>query len=425
MKKTNNYIKENLNKIISVFILMSPILDLLVSISINVFHHNLNIGIIFRMLFLLFIYYVSVILYHKKKNLIYIFLCLIYLCVYLFIQFDNTLMSNLHGFMRTFYFPILLLGIFSIHDEIKIERRVLLGTVFTYILLIFIPVITKTGFDSYSVAKIGSTGWYNSTNEISGIISIILPFIFIELMKKEKIIIKTLLAILFLYVISEMGTKTPILSLFIVIIMTTIYLLVKVIKNKNYKALTIILLTITTLSIASVIVVPKTNFYKNIKIHAKYLKLNSVKDIFTSEYVFDHFIFSQRISFYEKAAERYEKTTPSKKVFGMGYTSKANKNYKEIEIDYYDIWYNHGLIGFILFFSVYFYVLYYVFKNIPKKIEYDNYMKYTSLFLILVLSLFSGHIITTPAVSLFSVIILIDLVNVKECKKIKKKNISI
>ena len=63
-----------------------------------------------------------------------------------------------------------------------------------------------------------------------------------------------------------MGTKTPILSLLIVIIMTTIYLLVKVIKNKNYKALTIILLTITTFTVASVIVVPKTNFYKNIKI---------------------------------------------------------------------------------------------------------------------------------------------------------------
>ena len=74
MTRFNNYIKKNLNKIISIFIILSPILDVLVSISINVFHHNINIGIIFRMFFMLFIYYTSVIIYHKKslanKNLI-------------------------------------------------------------------------------------------------------------------------------------------------------------------------------------------------------------------------------------------------------------------------------------------------------------------------------------------------------------------
>ena len=98
----------------------------------------------------------------------------------------------------------------------------------------------------------------------------------------------------------------------------------------------------------------------------------------------------------------------------MGYINKNNKNYKEIEMDYYDIWYNHGIIGFILFFSVYIYVLVDIFKRLPKTLNYEKYMGYVSLFIILILSLFSGHIITTPSVSLFTIIILINLCKTKK-----------
>ena len=422
MNKINNYVKKNLNRIISIFIIFSPILDVLVSISINVFHHNINVGIIFRMLFMLFIYYVSVIIYHKKKNLIYIFLCMIYLVIYLVVQYDNTIIGNLHGFMRVFYFPILLLGFYSMKDKIKIEDKVLVTTGLIYILLIFVPVVTNTGFKSYSVAKVGSTGWFNSTNEISGILSILMPIITLWLISKEKIGLKFVVAVMFLFVISEVGTKTPILSLLIVLLASFIFVIVKCIKDKKYKTLVGLLIVLIVGSITAKVLIPKTNFYKNIVIHAKYLKLDSPKDIFTNEYVFDHFIFSQRISFLEKTDNRYDKVKISKKIFGMGYVNKNNSNYKEIEMDYYDIWYNHGIIGFILFFSIYIYILIDILKKLPKKIKYDKYMNYVSLLLILILSLFSGHIITTPSVSLFAIIIIIGLVNTNVNKKRKNVN---
>ena len=421
VKKINNYIKKHLNTIISIFIILSPILDLLVSISINVLHHNLNIGIIARMIFLLFIYYVALIIYKKKKILIYVFLSILYLIIYLTLQYDNTVVYNLHGFMRTFYFPLLLLGFYSIHDKIKIKDKTLILTCLLYILLIFIPVITKTGFNSYSISKVGSTGWFNSTNEISGIISILIPILFIELSKKDNFVLKAIISIIFLYVISEIGTKTPVLSLLIVLSSTLLYILIKSIKDKKYKLLVGIISATLLFSLGAVVLIPKTNFYKNIKIHAEYLELDSPKDIVTNEYVFDHFIFSQRISFLEKTDNRYVKVKTLKKLFGMGYVNKKEKNYKEIEMDYYDVWYNHGVFGFILFFSVYFIVLVKVFKSLPKTISYDKYMKYVSLFLILILSLFSGHIITTPSVSLFAILILISLISEnKRVNKIKK-----
>ena len=227
---------------------------------------------------------------------------------------------------------------------------------------------------------------------------------------------KVIISIIFLYVISEMGTKTPILSLLIVLLGTFIYTIIKTLKDKKYKLLSGILIITVLLTVGTVVIIPKTNFYKNIMIHAKYLKLDSPKDIFTNDYVFDHFIFSQRISFLENTDNRYDKVKISKKLFGMGYISKKKTNYKEIEMDYYDVWYNHGIIGFILFFSIYLYILFKVFRSLPKKIDYEKYMMYISLFLILILSLFSGHIITTPSVSLFVVLVLINLINIKKAK---------
>ena len=47
-------------------------------------------------------------------------------------------------------------------------------------------------------------------------------------------------------------------------------------------------------------IVPRTNFYKNIKTHLNYLKVKNVVDVFKNEKLVDHFIFSQRITFLTK-----------------------------------------------------------------------------------------------------------------------------
>lgn len=56
MSKT---IKNNLSKIISIFILIQPILDLITGICLHEFNLNLTLGIIIRMLFLFFIVLVT------------------------------------------------------------------------------------------------------------------------------------------------------------------------------------------------------------------------------------------------------------------------------------------------------------------------------------------------------------------------------
>lgn len=411
MSKINKFIKSNINTIITIFILMQPILDLFVSLAINVFHISLNIGIILRMLFLVFMFYVALVIYHKKKILIYIFLCMIYGIIFLLVQDKSTILANLHGLMRVFYFPALLLILYSIRDNIKIYNKYLVYTLFIYIILIFVAVVTNTGFKSYDIAKKGSLGWFNSTNEISCIISILIPIMCALFKDKKNYIIKIIGCLIFLFIIGEIGTKTPVLALGITFVTTLVFLIVKSLRVKDYKLFTG-LVTIIVIGVSSLILLlPKTNFYKNIEIHMKYLKIDSIEEIFGSDYVFDHFIFSQRITFLKNTDMRYSKASTLKKLFGIGYVNSKGKEYKAIEMDYYDVFYNHGVIGFVIYFGLYIYVLHQVFKNLPKKIGFSRLMEYLSLVLILILSLYSGHVITSPAVSIYVVIIIMGLLS--------------
>ena len=76
-------------------------------------------------------------------------------------------------------------------------------------------------------------------------------------------------------------------------------------------------------------------------------------------------------------------------------------------MDYFDIFYNHGIIGFLIFFGITLYVLWKVLRK-EKTLNFDSYMTFISLLLIIFLSFFTGHIITAPAVSLIAIILILE-----------------
>ena len=51
----NTWIKKNFNTLLIIFILLQPILDLITGFAIHVWHINVTLGIIVRMLFLIII----------------------------------------------------------------------------------------------------------------------------------------------------------------------------------------------------------------------------------------------------------------------------------------------------------------------------------------------------------------------------------
>lgn len=414
----NKSIKENFNKILNIFIILQPILDLITGLSVHTFNFNITPGIIIRVLFLLFIMYTTTIIYKKKLSL-YIYIgIIIYSMLYLLgviIYKDGVVFYELQGLLKTIYFPILLMSLYDLKEEFKISKMTLFTTLSLYLILILIPNTIGVGFDSYKITKSGNAGFFNAANEISGIISILTPLMFIIIKEIKNKLIKIIIPIIYLVVILTIGTKTPLLTLLITTAMTYLYYMVACIKKKTYKPIIYTGLIIVAGLASLLLVLPKTNFYKNIKVHLDFLEVDSVIDVLKDKKLIDHFIFSQRLTFLEDKSQVYSDASVYEKFFGIGYTEDG-KQMKLIEMDYFDTFYSHGIIGFIVIYSILALVLYKVLKEKTEN-TYENYMIKLSVFLILLLSLLTGHIITAPAVSIIAISLILSL------SKRKKRNL--
>ena len=404
MKET---IKNNFSKYISIFLLLSPIIDLLIGITRHISSLNITVGVI-KLLFLVFIVYVYLFVFKKKKLLpIYIIIGIYFLMYTLGIYlFSSSIIFNVVNTIKILYFPILLITLYELKDHIKISNMTIFTMIYLYIILIFIPILFNMGYDSYKITKVGSTGLYNSANEISGLIAISTPIMFIIFKENRKVILNTILIFIYLFIISTIGTKTPLLSLIITLLISFIYILIKSIKNSNYKPLVISNVFLILIIIISILVIPKTNFYKNINTHINYLNIDEVEDVVDPK-ITDHLIFSQRLTFLKNRIPYYRDSNMYSKLFGTGFTHN-DKVLKTVEIDYFDIYISLGLIGFILVLGIFIYVLSKTLKS--KKIKtYNDLMYLTSILLIIILSFFTGHILTAPSVSILVVILLLNI----------------
>ncbi|MBQ8535453.1 MAG: O-antigen ligase family protein [Bacilli bacterium] len=406
----NDFIKKNISIIIAIFVLLGPILDLITGLCLHTLGINLTLGIIVRVLFLVFICIITLFTFKKKNVLIPYLIIGLYFILYtigMLVFKDTNLFTEIQNLVKVFYFPILLVSIYSIKDEIRISNLTLFTVMFTYLILIFIPTLLNLGYDTYEIAKVGTLGFFNSANEISGIISLLTPTMLIVLFSSKNIIPKLVLALIYIVVILMVGTKTPILALGITIGISVLYLWIKSIKAKKYKNVFISLFAVIILGISLILVIPKTNFYKNIKIHLDYLELDSITEVFTDKELVDHFIFSSRLKFLDNKAALYNKSNTYLKIFGIGYL-KNYKATKMIEMDYFDILFSHGIVGFIIFFGITVPILVKIVRE-KRKVDYEYVMNFTSLLLIIILAFFTGHIITAPSVSLLSIILLLTL----------------
>lgn len=404
-RKVEKYFSNILNS----FLLLHPIIDLVTSVGIKTLSMQISFGAIIRIIFLIFVIYTVLFVYKEKKVLGYYFLIFIYMIIFgisIFLyKSGNNLINEFQELIKAFYFPILLISLYSVKDRLDINKKNLVSMLIMYMILIFIPTLFNIGFDSYEITKQGSIGFFYSANEISAIISILTPIFILYLVDGKNNIRKIIYLIIYIVVILSVGTKTPFLALIITVVFFIVWFLIKNKIFKSAKKTYILVLTIIATITILTQLIPKTTFYKNINVHLDFLGVNNISDIFTDTQLIDHFIFSQRLTFLDDKKNIYDESNAYQKLTGIGYY-KENQELKMIEMDYFDIYYNHGVIGFILFFSVYILVLVQLLrkKGISKNI--NTYLTFISIILILVLSLFTGHIIIAPAVSYISIYVI-------------------
>lgn len=411
--------KEKSLKILKLFLIASPFFDMLTAFMLQYFNLDITIGMIFRIIIILICLFYLLFIYKEKdkKYLLLIlgtiFLYLIIFSLEIILNKDITvLLYEIKNAFKTFYLPILLLTFYAIFKENKnfITNKNIVTIYLIYLLGIFIPDLLKIGFDSYEISKTGSIGFFNSANEISAIISILMPFFLLYLYNKKNFLLTILLVGILVFDILSIGTKGPLLSFGIIIGITLIIYIIYLLKNKLYKQLSALLGLVIIFISVLIIYLPKTAFYKNIKIHLNFLEVNNISDIFKDYELVDHFIFSSRLKFLSNTYNNYLNAPLIEKIFGIGYIENYNhddSSTKMIEMDYFDIFFRHGIIGFILYISIYLYFVIKAFKenltikNIPYKISY-----YLAFFLSIILAFITGHVLIAPAVSIFTALIL-------------------
>ena len=421
MKKINIFLEKNIEKILYLFLFSQPIIDLLTSLSINLLHVDITFGIIVRMffLFLIFYYYIFI-MKNKKRYLKPLLFLIIYMFLFstmiFFTKGTIAFFYEIKNMLRTFYFPLLLIMLYEIFQNKKKFISILdfVKIMSIYLLLIIIPSLTGTSFNGYTQGKSGIIGWFQSINEISAIFVGLMPFLAIYFKKEKNNYLKLLVTLSVLFVLFNLGSKIVVVSLLLIVLTYFICYLCKNERANLKKIITgTILLIIISFSI-TIVLLPRTNFYKNIKIHLEFLKVEKITDVITKPELIDRFIFSDRLTFLNNTKTNFEKASIYEQLLGIGYIENYatdNVSTKLIEMDIFDIFYRHGLIGFIVYFYPVILMLKSAYKSLFENFSKRNCYEILSLLLaitlLLITSILAGHVLLSPAVSIYLTIFII------------------
>ena len=393
MKKIFN----NSYLIISLYLLFSFLIDIMTNLTIDL---SFSIGMILRGILLLYLVIGLLFCYRSKENYIIIGILTLFSGLYLVYHQNFEGISNIFKYNFVIILLLFLYHLYKNNDK-KINRNILTLSLLFYSLSIIIAWLTKTALNSYEVAKVGTVGWFNSANEISAIMSIILSYIFVNLQKRINLIeIFTIGVSLFAAFL--IGTRLPIIVFLLCLLYILIKKFIKDAKNKNINYTNLIIFTLFL--IVFFIKFKDTPLYKNFCIHLNYLHVKNPIKVFTNFKLFDHFIFNRRLTFLFNINKVMVTSSVANKLFGLSIIKKT------VEMDLFDLFYMYGIIGFTLFVLLFTYIL--------KKIKNRKDIYYLPIIIILLTSFLSGHVLLSPNVVLITAIVLVNTFYKKEHKKI-------
>jgi hypothetical protein len=417
--------RNKVNKYLTVFLLSQPIIDLITSLNVRLFEFDISFGMIVRFIFLIlgigYILLLSKSLNRKKAvayMIVIAFYSLSYIVVNIYFKGSHILFQESKYLLKLMYFPILLSIFWCLLDEklFNIKSGIFIRVALLYSIIILLAHITRTQFTSYEYGKLGHVGWFYAANEIGAIIAILSPFIIWLCINRRKNIGVYLLATLYIYSAFVIGTKVPFLGIVISITTFIIIYLIKLIiymKNKDIvKRCLFALIPPFLLSIIAVILFFNSPISYNLDIHLKWLDIKVPYELLepSRKKELTNIVFSDRDLYLRETRQHYYESGIFQKLFGIGTIKKDGTPDKLVEIDYYDIVYRNGIVGFFIYLSLFIYILSYILVNCvanirnilldPELIAYE-----ISLILSISIAYFAGHVLTAPAVSIYVVLI--------------------
>ncbi|MHA4266822.1 O-antigen ligase family protein [Bacillus cereus] len=448
LKQTDNYFPHFL----LLFIVFQPILDLLTSFSIYVLHMSATVGIVVRFAFML-LALGYLLLHHKqqgaKKYILY--LCLF--GIVLAIGLVNNLMvkspvsfgEEVKFIMKSVYPIVLLFGYIIALKELKNNEYAFhkIITYFLYATLILsisliAAMVTGTDFQSYPHSKIGSRGWFFAGNDLSAIFAIMFPIVVLYSVHKTTSFSKFyywIPTVLAMYASIMVGTKVGYGAIVVTLGVALLFSFIEYMMNrkKEGKGSTHFVNTVVAAVVLGglLVLTPQTPIAKNMSIHLQmyeYKKsVQEEKDRKEGKVVQEEhkqgeltdsemksLIYSDRDKFLKVYKQYYKEAPLSQKLFGMGYAGNYTTKMKLVEMDFHDLFFAFGIVGFLmyvlplLYFGIKIFIR--IITNFKKLFSVKHMLLASTLVLSLGIGFMSGHVLTAPAVSIFFTVILAYMV---------------
>ena len=434
-------------KYLFIYFLLLPFVDLATSLVVKFTNLSFTPGIIIKGITLIFclvyIFFFSRSKY-KKCSIIYMISILSFGFIYLICKnydfsFSVYFVEAKNAF-KYFYFPVTICGILNLFDDFKISKdvivKIIISNAIIYTLLLFIPYITSTGFNSYDLywKNEGVIGWFYSANEIGAILTMLSISIYFIMDYCDK---KLILIVLPLMIsLAAIGTKVSFLGLIII----TIMCITTSILSRKKKALTKSFIVFVFLCISMLFSpilsnfsslnsnnsseVPKININNSNKVEKEInADLKTLEDLIPVSFITNNLrkILSSRDIFLVDNLNVYLNSNLEDKLFGLGWEDRVEINYtlskKVIEIDVADIFIHYGIIGFIIYFLPLLYCFVMGIKNI-KYFTNETWLSLLTFVTGLGVSLFAGHILSAPTVSIYLVLLLgLSMVTIRDKKE--------
>lgn len=409
-------------KIFYIWLLLQPIIDLIVSLTIRNSDSSITIGIILRGIFLLTLLLVTIFskkIKNKKYIYAYFIVLFVYFILYMLIRINENsfslglIVNEVKYIFKYFYYPIVLLTMYQLKDYFELDndklKKILVINLFIITFSIILSYLTNSAYSSYGNGNSGIVGWFYSANEIGAILVILYPYTFL-IKNNKQVIFNTIVMLLTIISSIYMGTKTTYFGIILSLVFYVIYILLFKIKDSvkvKYKVsyITLSVILLVTLSFIS-------PMFKNIE-----NTTNEYKD--NDNVIVDNVIFSSRLNFLKIDSKIYKESNIVDKFFGIGLTGDDKGDYpfeKRSELDFCDLFLRYGILGFILYVLPIVILLIKMIKIcfIEKLKNIDNILPLYSIFIGSVISAFAGHVISSPAVSIYLVMSSFIILNIGE-----------
>ena len=433
------------------FLVFQPIIDVLTAGSILILDLNVTFGVVLRFAYMALMALFLLVMARRNKlargYILYLVGLAVIIGVNIFLNMNAKdpyyLFQELKFFNKVVYFHIVFLGLMIVYKKLQarewdIEKHttkymwlsgLIIGAVF------IVAQITGTSLSNYAHSKVGYSGWFFAGNEIGAIMAIVLPILALYAIERTTNAKKPWFWIPFVMLslgMLALGTKVGYGGILVVLLSVLIgsiimYVFMRLKTDQVISNLFVSLGLIVLLAAAT----PFTPVFGNMYAHLDILNISFgdandeepeldengdvIEEPEITDEQFQNLIFSSREKYAEEFKTDFNDSSMTQKLFGMGFAGnyeepEPGKDLKMIEMDFHDLFYSFGWIGFIYLMAPFFWYtgkfLFHFLRNIKTHFTY-LYILYGVAFLLAVgIAFTAGHVLTAPAVSIYLAAIL-------------------